>query len=190
VILRASSAALVVASLLAACAAVPPPPSPATPEGIAARSPDERLEGDFRRRALALMQERRWAEAEVQWKLLLLLRPGTGEYAGQLEATRRAIAEVAAEANAHAAAARRRGDLDTATTQYLRALAADRDNAVAAAGLREIELERNRRAYLHRPPRSVGANGAVRTGAASAMEPEYSERHRPPSDAAASHAPR
>lgn len=186
---RASSAAIAVAGLLVACASVPPPPAPAAPAAITVAAQDERLERDYRRRALALMQERRWADAKVQLELLLLLRPGAGEYATQLEAVRRSITDVAAEANAQAMAARRRGDLDGATTQYLRALAADRDNAVAAAGLREIEVERNRRAYLHRLPRSAGADGA-KADTETEIAPGYFERHRPDGAAAVPHAPR
>jgi hypothetical protein len=51
--------------------------------------------------------------------------------------------------------ARRNGNLDRATIEYLRVLSVDRNNARAAQGLRDIERERTRRNYLNRPPRTV-----------------------------------
>ncbi len=178
------------ALLLAGC--VTPPPAAVPPEEprVTLPSREQAVERDFQARARNLVREQRWADAEVQWKLLLLLRPDQAEYRRELEATRRHIADVAAEANARAAAARKRGDLDGATTQYLRALAADRDDETAAQGVREIERERNRRAYLNRPPRSAPAVNAVKRGAPVELEPEYMQRQRAGNGGEATHAPR
>lgn len=165
------------AALLAGCATPPPPSAVTARAALPAREPT--LERDYRARAAALMQERRWADARVQFELLLLLRPGAAEYRGQLEAVQRAIADTAADANAQAVAARKRGDLEAATTHYLRALAADRDNATAAQGLREIERERVRRAYLHRPPRSVLPIIMGKPGAPAETESDYLQRAKP-----------
>ncbi|MGE5339049.1 MAG: hypothetical protein ACM3PU_14570 [Gemmatimonadota bacterium] len=182
---------LVVAGLLVAGCATPPPVSvPREEPRIALPSREQKLERDFQARAHALMREERWADAEVQWKLLLLLRPDQVEYRHELEAARRHIVDIAAEANAHAAAARKRGDLDGATTQYLRALATDRDNEIAAQGLREIERERNRRAYLNRPPRLAPVVNAAKRSAPVELEPEYAQRQKTGNGEDASHPPR
>lgn len=164
------------ALLLAGCALRAPLP-PAGPTTAPLPSREQSLERDYRSRALALMREGRWADAEVQWELLLLLRPAP-EYRSQLETARKNIAETAQGANALAAAARKRGDLETATTQYLRALAADHDNAVAAQGLREIERERMRRAYLNRPPRNMLGVIMGKPGAPPETEADYVQRQR------------
>lgn len=163
--------------LLAGCAMRAPLPV-AGPTAAALPSREQSIERDYRSRALALMREGRWADAEVQWELLLLLRPGDTESRSQLESARKSIAETAQGANALAAAARKRGDLETATTQYLRALAADHDNAVAAQGLREIERERVRRAYLRRPPRNMLGGAMGRPGTPPETEPEYVQRQK------------
>ncbi len=165
---RAAMFAIVAALMLAGCAVPAPTAGPAPSPALSSR--EHTLERDWRARATALTREQRWAEARVQLELLQLLDPAAADYRTQLESVRRTIAGVAAEAHAQAAAARRRGDLDAATTQYLRALAADRDDAAAAQGLREIERERVRRAWLNRPPRSM-PNGAA--GKPAEMEPEY-----------------
>ena len=165
-------------ALLAGCATAPPPlQAPAEPRA-ALPAREQTLERDYRARALALMHAQRWAEAKVQWELLLLLRPGAAEYRAQLEAAHKHIAETAADAAALAAAARKRGDLDTAAMQYLRALAADQDNTAAAQALREIERERTRRAYLNRPPRSLPGAIVGKPGAPVELEPDYMQRHR------------
>lgn len=147
-------------ALAAGCATAPPvaPPIEERP-APSAPSPVQMLEGPHRARALNLMQERRWAEAAIQWELLLLLRPQSSEYRALLATTRKHIEDTAHDALGDAEQARKRGDLDAAATQYLRALNADRDNQGAANGLREIERERVRRAYLNRSPR--GMTGAM-----------------------------
>jgi len=144
---------------LVACVTVPPEPAvvpkPAAPTYSQA-------ETEYRNRALALTAERRWSEALAQWEVLLLMRPESAEYREQADRARKQIAEGVAQALAAADQAHRRGDLDRASTQYLRALNLDPGNATAAQELREIERERTRRAYLNRPPRtSMGAAPAA-----------------------------
>jgi len=166
--------------LLAGCV-TPPAPIAVSPESARASLPsrEQTLERDYRARAAALMKDGRWADAKVQWELLLMLRPGAMEYRAQLDFTRKRIEETATEANANAAAARKRSDLDTATTQYLRALAADQENAIAAQGLREIERDRTRRAYLNRPPRAVLGIMTGKPGAPVELESDYMQRQKP-----------
>lgn len=161
------------AALLAGCATPPAAVAPAPAAVLPTREPT--LERDYRARAAALMREQRWADAKVQLELLLLLNPAA-EYRAQLETVARSIADVSADALAQGAAARKRGDLEVATTQYLRALAADRDNAAAVQALREIERERVRRAWLNRPPRSLLG---VIMGRPAEPEPEYLQRSKP-----------
>ena len=104
----------------------------------------------------------------MQWELLALLRPGTKDYRTQADAALRRGTEAAAAHVRAAEDARRRGNHDAATTSYLRALAADPTNADAVTGLKALEVERARRAWLDRSPRVP-----------------YSPAVQPPSDAAA-----
>lgn len=161
---RCAASCLGLAVLLAGCAAPPSAPPTEAPRP-APPSRETTVEQQHRARALTAMQERRWADALVQWELLLLLRPSSAEYRGQLEATRKHIDETSADALKAGAEARKRGDLDSATTQFLRAIAADRDNDTAAQALREIERERMRRSFLNRAPRGMPTpNGAATAG--------------------------
>jgi tetratricopeptide (TPR) repeat protein len=167
------------ALLAAGCANLRPPLAPA--ESARSRLPtrEQTLERDYRARAAALMRDGRWADARVQWELLLVMDPAATEYRNQLDLTNRQIADTAADANAQAAAARKRGDLEGAATHFLRALAADRDNAVATQGLRDIERERVRRTYLNRPPRGMPRTGNGKSsGATVEFEPEYMQREK------------
>jgi hypothetical protein len=174
----AASACL--ASLLIGCVTSPGSgPAPPEPARTAMPSREQTLERDYHARATALMHEGRWADAKVQWELLLMLRPGAAEYRTQWEIARKQIADTAAAAIDHAAAARKRGDLDPATIQYLRALAADRENTTAAQGLREIERERTRRAYLNRPPRTVLGIITGNPSAPVELESDYMQRQKP-----------
>jgi len=168
------------AFLLVGCVMLPGSgPTPPEPVRTTLPSREQTLERDYRAHATALMHEARWADAKVQWELLLLLRPGSAEYRTQWEVAHKHIADTAAEAIDHAAAARRRGDLELATNQYLRALAADRENTAAAQGLREIERERTRRAYLNRPPRAVLSIITGNPSAPVELESDYMQRQKP-----------
>jgi len=165
---------------LAGCVTAPVQEStPTEPVRPTLPSREQSLERDYRARAASLMREGRWADANVQWELLLLLRPGSADYRTQLDVARKHIADIAAEAIELASSARKRGELDAATTQYLRALAADRDNLAAAQGLRDIERERTRRAYLNRPPRAVLGILTGNPNAPVELEPDYMQRQKP-----------
>lgn len=152
--------AAAVATVAAGCATPPEPPS-VTAAAPAPRSeprrsffpgPDEAL----RERARAADQERRWADAIVQWEAVLLLRPDDAEATAQIASLRARIADGVGEAMSRGEQARRRGDADAATTAYLRALALDPHHAGAQAALREIERDRLRRGVLGRAPRPMG----------------------------------
>ena len=141
------------------CAVPPPVEQPATPE-IAAPAPRapamaDEAERVLRERAAAHVQQRRWADALLQWEMLVLLRPEIADYRERAEATRLRIRETAEKSLALAEQARRSGNLDRAMLEYLRVLSLDRDNERAAQGLRDIERERTRRNYMNRPPRVV-----------------------------------
>lgn len=112
-------------------------------------------ERTLRERAERHMEQQRWADALLQWELLLLLRPDAQTYREQAERTRRTIRDAAERSLALAEQARRSGNLDRAVIEYLRVLSVDRGNARAAQALRDIERERTRRNYMNRPPRVV-----------------------------------
>ncbi|HSM78063.1 MAG TPA: hypothetical protein VLT57_10575 [Bryobacteraceae bacterium] len=154
--MRLAVSIVALGALIAGCAT---PPSVEPPSAAISSTPStsplaQTLEATYRERAAAFTRDRRWADALVQWELLALLRPDFPEYRDEIEQTRKRIHQIAAESLGAAEQARRRGNLNQATTQYLRALSVDRDNARAAQGLREIERERTRRAYLNRAPRT------------------------------------
>lgn len=152
-----------------------PKPEPVAPAPAPAYS---QAEAEYRSRALALTAERRWPEALAQWEVLSLMRPASAEYREQAERARKQITEGAAQSLAAADQARKRGDLDRASTLYLRTLSLDPANATAAQALREIERERTRRAYVNRPPRMTmggtttppGARGAASNEALSDLD--------------------
>jgi tetratricopeptide (TPR) repeat protein len=146
--------------IIGGCATpLPPPEAPAAPP-VAAPSPpspslEDKAEQVLRKRAEGYMQQGRWADALVQWELLALLRPQAHEYHEQRDQVQRRIDAIAANSLALGDQARRSGNLDRATLEYLRVLSVDRNNARAAQALREIERERARRNYFNRPPRYV-----------------------------------
>ena len=155
--LRARALGVVLLGAAAGCA-VPPPAEEAPPEtaapGPQASMADE-AERVLRERAEGHERQRRWADALLQWEMLALLRPETANYRERAETTRQRIREAAEKSLALAEQARRSGNLDRATLEYLRVLSVDRDNERAAQGLRSIEQERTRRSYMNRPPRVV-----------------------------------
>lgn len=149
---------LMMGAVISGCTTLPPAdvttPSATLPTAPVDPTHTQVLESAYRERAAALMQDRRWADALVQLELLTLLRPDVQEYRSEIEQIHKRITRSVAEILEAADLARRRGSLDQATLQYLRVLSLDRDNVRAAQGLREIERERTRRAYLNRPPRN------------------------------------
>ncbi len=156
-------------AVVAACAS----PSVRSPEPpAAARSAIESTEETYRLRATSLAENRRWADAAVQWELLSLLRPESKDYRAEAEAALRRGADAAAAHVRAGEEARKRGNNELATTSFLRALSADPGNTAAAAGLKAIEVDRTRRAWLERMPRVP-----------------YTPLDKPPSDAAADDPP-
>jgi hypothetical protein len=111
------------------------------------------LEERHRVRAQAYARESNWADTLIHWELLALLRPNAQEYKEAIADTRARIKTLAAAYLRGAELARKQDNLDQATLLYLRALYVERDNATAAQALREIDAERNKRAYANRPPR-------------------------------------
>lgn len=172
------------AFLLGACAGPMPTAEPEAPAGLSA-PPGESgtglgrpalatnsAEAVYRSRAESLMARRDWAAAAVQWELLTLLRPDVSDYAAQLLATRKRIADALPERLRAGQVARQRGDVDQATAHYLRALSLDPLNEAAARALREIELERTRRSELGRLPRPVVAGATASSRPAGRSDAE------------------
>ena len=89
----------------------------------------------------------------MQWELLALIQPQVQSYRDAVADTRARIARLTANLLPSAQLARKQGNLDQAEVLFLRVLKVDRENAVAAQALREIEADRTKRAYSNRPPR-------------------------------------
>lgn len=158
--IRNASAFAVVGAWLAGCTTVPAPETPPVtvhaPAAPAVRQPPTAaIEQTYLEKARTYMRERRWAEALVKWELLVLLDPAQQNYRDEVEALRKRISDTASELLRSAAQARRRGNFNQATVEYLRVLNVDRHNETAAQALREIENERIRRLYLNRAPRTA-----------------------------------
>lgn len=141
-------------ALISGCA-TPPADAPVAPAPAPAQAsaPAAALEARHQVRAHAYARERNWADALVQWELLVLLNPGAQEYRDAVADTRKRISDTTASLMRPAEQARQQGNFDQATLLYLSILNVDRDNAVAAQALRAIDAERTRRSYLNRPPR-------------------------------------
>lgn len=158
---NASCIAALGAMLLAGCVTPPAADAPlapveATSPAFHARQPHAAaIEQVHLEKVQTYMRERRWADALVQWQILALLNPSAQNYRDEIETLRTRIRSIASELLNAADNARRRGNLSQATLEYLRVLNVDRDNAVAAQALRDIEKEQVRRHYLNRAPRVV-----------------------------------
>lgn len=151
------AAAVVLGAGCAAPGPAPPLPSPAPRAAPAAGSVSvgrvAALERELGERAQADAAAGRWADAVTRREILVLLRPDSEAHRRELEDARRAAAAAAANHLRAAQAARSRRNADQAGLAYLKALAADPDNAAAIEGLRALEAERVTRAWLNRPPR-------------------------------------
>lgn len=123
-----------------------PPPAPH------ALSTTGTLEARHRQRALAFASDQQWADALAHWEVLALLNPDNTEYRDAVAKTLARISKLTADLLRDAERARQREQLDQATVLYLRVLNLDREHAVAAQALRDIDAERTRRAYANRPP--------------------------------------
>lgn len=144
------------ALLLAACAQTPDggatssgtqDESPRLIHPVSARdaAPESGFEERLKARALSQGRQGRLAEAAVSWEILTVLRPGVAFYREHLRETRRLIDAAVGDAMQRGQQAQRRGDIETASAQYLAALAFKPDHAAAAEALRAIERERARR---------------------------------------------
>jgi len=153
--------ALAAALLLGACTSPGPTPglpvpSPETRTERAA--PDlslpafEQAQAD---RAGAAEARGHWATAALAWEVLTLLRPDDEVVRTRLAQARQRIDRLAAERQAAAEAAQRRGELDAATQAYLDVLALDPTRRAAADALRQIERDRSRRVLAGRFARPI-----------------------------------
>lgn len=106
-----------------------------------------------RQSALEFERQARLADAAWAWEVLTVLRPGEQRYRDSLASARRQIDAAVADHVQRAAQAQKRGEPETAATQYLMALSLQPDHVQAADALRSIERDRNRRTYLGKPSR-------------------------------------
>jgi tetratricopeptide (TPR) repeat protein len=125
--------AIIFAAGLAACAST-------APEHLQS-SFYQSFEHNHREKALALQQQRRWAEAAVEWDILVLLRPENAEYQTRLRDVKARIAKGVEEDMKSAEEARQGGDLQEASRSYLKALSLDPTNRAAIDALRKIQHE-------------------------------------------------
>jgi tetratricopeptide (TPR) repeat protein len=157
----AQGLALAAAWLLGACTSpgpTPPPPVPG-PEARAERAAPDLSVPAFEQgqleRASAAEARGHWATAALAWEVLTLLRPDDEQARTRLVQVRQRIDRLAAERQAVAEAAQRRGELDAATQAYLEVLALDPRRRAAADALRQIERDRGRRSLVGRFARPV-----------------------------------
>lgn len=153
--------ALAATWLLGACT------SPGPTQGLPVPSPETRtarLAPDLTLPAFEQAQAERagaaearghWATAALAWEVLTLLRPGDEVVRTRLAQARQRIDSLAAERQAAAEAAQRRGELDAATQAYLDVLALDPTRRAAADALRQIERDRGRRSLAGRFARPI-----------------------------------
>ncbi len=106
-----------------------------------------------RERAQTALRQGRLADAAQAWELLLIVKPQSIDYRDALAEVRGRIEAGVADRLQRAAVAQRRGDAAGAEQQFLAVLALQPENDAAAAALRAIERERNRRLYLGKPSR-------------------------------------
>lgn len=177
---RLGETALVCCALanVAGCSSAPPvvvqqpplPPPPPAPPRAARSDPVAVFERDVQQHAQRQAQRACWADAAVAYEILTVLRPDTPTYRQQLDEVRRQINALLPPLLERAAAARRRGELAAAERSYLDALALQPDHAQSLAALREIDIERNRRAGAGSPtarllPPAPARSVATRKGA-------------------------
>ena len=130
----------------------------------------ERSQADRATRAEALGQ---WADAALAWEVLSLLHPADNRLRERQSAAGQRGEALAGEREAAAGAAQRRGDLEAAAQAYLEALSLDPSRRGAAEALRQIERERNRRAFVGRFSRLTIAK--LNPGDSDMAAPEGSE---------------
>jgi hypothetical protein len=141
----------VLAAALAGCGSAPPTPSP--PPALPApapTSPDPTADFESRQvqAAEAASRQGRWADAVWAWDVLLTLRPGHSGYTASRQQSQAQLESALTERLSRADAARRRGEIDAAASQYLGALALAPTHSGAADALRVLERERIQRQHL------------------------------------------
>jgi hypothetical protein len=112
----------VLAAALAGCGSAPPTPSP--PPALPApapTSPDPTADFESRQvqAAEAASRQGRWADAVWAWDVLLTLRPGHSGYTASRQQSQAQLESALTERLSRADAARRRGEIDAAASQYL-----------------------------------------------------------------------
>lgn len=164
---RSLCAAMLGAVVLAGCASPPATPSSSADDEAASPLPARRATGvdgfeqRLRERALHFGRQGQLAEAATAWEILTVLRPEHREYRDRLDEMRQLIGQVVPDRMQRGAQALKRGELDTASSHYLAALALEPDNAPAADALRSIERERNKRGILGKASRVALVRRAV-----------------------------
>jgi hypothetical protein len=140
----------VLAATLAGCGSAPPTPSLPPPPAQVPSSPDPTAAFESRqvKAAEAAARQGLWAEAVWAWEVLLTLRPGHPEYITQRQQAQSQLEAALTDRLSRADAARRRGDIDTAASQYLGALALAPVHSGAADALRTLERERVQKQHL------------------------------------------
>lgn len=178
-------------ALLAGCAGTrpPPAPAPAAPTPVAAPASDsavEQFERRQRERAELATRQGRLADALQAWDVLVALRPANAEYRAAQADLQRQVQALVAERLPKAAAAHKRGELDSAAQLYLGVLALQPDQPRAADGLRAVERERNKRQYVGKLARNTLARRpvgeAARTHGSAAQRPGAKSAPKPTGD--------
>ena len=125
------------------------------------------FEDAHREKALSLQQQQRWAEAGVEWEILVLLYPERVEYRNQQRDAQARVAKGVEEDLKSADEARQHGDLQAASHFYLKALSLDPSNGTAVDALRKLEQESLRHTLHTRVARMSKEAGTARPGPAS-----------------------
>lgn len=171
---------LAVLLALAGCASRAPEPTVVTaPPMPTARGADEPTQAFVREQAergKRAEAQGQWADAAQAWEVLNLLQPDDPAWRDRYLAARRRIDLLAAERQAAAEAAQRRGDLDAASQAWLDLLALDPGRRQAADAMRQIERERNRRSVVGRFARLTLARRGTEADMAPAAGPSEPAR--------------
>ena len=149
-----------VAGVLTGCASSPDPsaaPARVEASGTPAAGPfalvvaapqRSAFELELRERAFGHQLARRLADAAIAWEILAVLRPDVAEYRGRHADMQRQLDAAVAERLPRADQAARRGEIESASQQYLAVLALQPQHRAAAQALRDLERERNSRQHL------------------------------------------
>ena len=171
---RSHIGVVVLCLLLQACAGTPPqPPQPpdfVEPAPIVVLPPDPTpYEISQRARAIELERQGYLAEAALIWEVLTTIRPRQDDFREHWLDAKRKAAAAAAERVQRGDQAAARGQLDSAASNYLAALALQPDQPKAAEALRGIERERVRRNNLGKLSRLTLTRKAMADGEMSPL---------------------